>query len=221
MNKLYLVGESHFDPDGHKRLERLLAVLQPAVLAIEDTESDFRTEQRNAQKPNAIQLGVDFWLQNFPQANRQTILQLVQNVIHKILLFGQYQQRGDLLFCDNPEIVDSEEFESATSRGLKKSLELETLAGMSPTQLRLAVAQDYAKVKYPVADSPNLVSFYSARDAFAEGKLRRQALQREDSILYFCGLDHLYGSYNPNLFKRLADLKPKRLKLNVADKLKP
>ena len=221
MNKLYLVGAAHLDIDAYKRLERFLVTSQPAAVGIEDTENDFRKTLTAAQHPDAIQFSVNNWQSHFQSCNTQTVTLLVENVVYKILLIGQYLHGGKLLFCDNPAVVESPAFEGALAAFItKRSSKLEELVRMSPEQLRQDVAHEYAQQSYPVSDNTVLVQFYSTRDAFAEQVLRQQLLKPTiGPIVNVGGLDHIYGDYYPNLFDRLADSNPVRMKLSETDKL--
>ena len=203
------------DLDAYERLERLLVTSQPAVVGIEATENDFRKEFAAAQRPDAVQLGVSNWKRYFPYCNTETVALLVQNLVHKTLLMGQYLQEGRLVFCDNPRIVDSPKFEQAIMRGYQSSPELEKLVSMPPEQLRKEVAAEYAQKSYPVSDNPALSKFYSKRDQFACRVLMKQwQLLAGGTLVSIGGLDHLYADYRPNLFDRLADLNPVRMKLS-------
>ncbi len=218
MNLLYVVGEAHFDIDGYKRLEQLVAALQPAVVGIEATERDFKKMFDAAQHPNAVQSGIGNWKRPYQHSNTHTVELLVTNLVNETLLLGHYLQEGRLLFCDNPAVIESKEFEHAIASKVRRSPELKALVGMSPEQLRQTVAQEYAEGPYPV--SGNLAQFYSVRDEYAEQVLRgKLPVPLKSHVLYVCGLDHLYGDYFPNLFDRLADLNPIRMKLSDADRL--
>ncbi len=220
MARLYLVGTAHFDIDSSQRLERLLAALQPAIVGVETTKKDFARELAASQHSDVIGGAMKNWKTHFPYSNAATVELLVQNIINEVQLLGRYFQSGKLLFCDNPSIVESPKFEQAIMHELKGSPELERLVSMPPEELRKEVAREYTQESYPVSDNPDLARFCSMRDRFAFGVLRRQLrLSARGQIVSISGLDHLYGDYHPNLFDRLAGLKPERMKLSDADKL--
>ncbi len=53
-------------------------------------------------------------------------------------------------------------------------------------------------LKYPVKDCKELVDYYLARNQLTEQILRSNA----GNVAYVCGLDHIFGDYQPNLFDR-------------------
>ena len=215
MNLLYLVGEEHIDPDGYMQLQRLLTAMPSAAIGIEDTEAGFRKTSIFAQNPDAVRLGTNNWKRSFPRANAKTVTLFVQNLIYRNLLLGSVLQKGNLFFCDDPAVIDSPVVDHAFANTIKQSLELEDLVRLSPKQLRTTIAKAYASESYRVSDNPALAQFYSARDQFAEQVLRHHVSPpASGQVVYFGGLDHFYGDYHPNLFDRLADLNPTRMKLS-------
>ena len=217
---LYLIGEEHFDIDKYARTAKLLTVLKTTLVGIENTEQSFMQELAAYTRPNALQDGISRIKTFHPSSNDATAKQLLENFIGQPLLFGSYLP-GRLVFCDSPEVDSSQLVNDVNDYVQKKDTALEDLLRLSPDQLREVIAKEYRPASYPVADLPELVCFYSERDAFAEQILRSNLalLQPRQLLAYFCGLDHLYGDYHPNLFDRLDDLNPVRMKLSEADNL--
>jgi hypothetical protein len=219
MKMLTMIGCSHLDVDGYDRLKKLLDHLKPTVIGVEDTERDwngashlFRTGSPNYEQ--AVMNGGVY----FPNADRRTLRLWFSSLGYIGLAIDEYSVTNSipLIFCDDPEILIKVDFErSASNPASAVNQGLEGFLRLSPMDARADIAKEYATEEYPVRDSAPLVEFYQSRDRFTERKLRAA----ESNLVYVCGLDHIFGDYHPNLFDRLSDLGPARIKLSEADKL--
>lgn len=218
---LALIGTSHLDLDGYDRLRKLLGHLKPSVIGIEETSDDF-DETSNLVRALSDTQTFENALANakkkFPNADSETLKQWLSSVHYENRAIGEYSNANGvpILYCDNPQELEKVDFEAEAGRK-ESSLNrrIETFLRQSPENARLDIRQEYSLTEYPVKDCAELVAFYQARDKHTEQILRSQT----GNIVYVCGLDHIFGDYHPNLFDRLSDLNPKRIKLSEADKL--
>ncbi|MFW6311357.1 MAG: hypothetical protein ACOC1K_03885 [Nanoarchaeota archaeon] len=218
---LTLVGLSHLDLDSYTRLSALLTHLKPSVIGIEDTKQDFE-EISNLIKISSnskiFEKAITYSKKKYPDANPETLKQWLSSTYgdHKAIIEYSNANFVQILHCDNPQVLEKIDFESEANDS-KSSLNktLDNFLRLSPNAARLDIANEYSLSKYPVNDCEELVAFYQARDNFSEQILRSQT----KNTVYVCGLAHIFGDYNPNLFDSLKDLQPKRIKLCEADYL--
>jgi hypothetical protein len=218
---LTLIGTSHLDLDGYDRLSKLLSYLKPSVIGIEETREDFEDTSKLVQalsNPQIIEEALLNAKKQFPRANHDTLRQWLSSINYEHRAIANYSAANDIsiIYCDNPQELEKVDFnseakkpESSLNRGIEAFLR------QSPEEARLDIRSEYSQSEYPVRDCQELVAFYQARDQHTEQILRKQT----GNVVYVCGLDHIFGNYHPNLFDRLSDLNPTKIKLSEADKV--
>lgn len=218
---LGLIGTSHLDLDGYDRLSNLLTYLKPSVIGIEETREDF-CETSNLVKalsnPQIFEKAIANASKQFPDANPETLRQWLSSVNYEHKVITEYSTKNDvpIIYCDNSQELGKVDFDSEANKAesvLNKGIEV--FLRQTPGEARLDLRKEYVQAKYPVKDCENLVAFYQARDNHTEQILREQT----GEVVYVCGLDHIFGDYHPNLFDRLTDLNPNRMKLSEVDML--
>ena len=218
---LTLIGTSHLDMDGYDRLSKLLAYLKPSVIGIEETREDFEGTSnlvRALSNPQTFENALSNAKKQFPDANHDTLKQWLSSIHYENEAIGEYSTANDvpIIYCDNPQELEKVDFD-AEARNKDSSLNrgIEAFLRQSPQEARLDIRQEYSLTEYPVKDCVELVAFYQGRDKHTEQILRSQT----GNVVYVCGLDHIFGDYHPNLFDRLIDSHPGRMKLSEADQL--
>ncbi|MCH7568856.1 MAG: hypothetical protein IIA87_05540 [Nanoarchaeota archaeon] len=216
-----LIGTSHLDLDGYDRLKILLDHSKPSVIGIEETREDFEETSnlvRSLSNPQIFEQALRNAQRQFPNANPDTLRLWLSSANYETRAISEYltSKNIQIIYCDDPKELVKVDFEeqarkskSPLNQGIEKFLRL------SPGEARLNISQEYSQTEYPVKDCAELVDFYQARDQFTEQILRAQ----KGKVVYVCGLDHIFGDYHPNLFDRLSDINPKRIKLSEADRL--
>jgi hypothetical protein len=218
---LRLIGTSHLDLDGYDRLSDLLTYLKPSIIGIEETREDFY-ETSNLVKalsnPQILEKTLINAKKQFPEANHETLKQWLSSINYENKAITEYSTKNDvpIIYCDNAQELGKVDFDSEANKA-ESTLNrgIEAFLRQTPKEARLDLRKEYAQAKYLVKDCEDLVAFYQARDEHTEQILRKQ----NGDIIYVCGLDHIFGDYHPNLFDRLTDLNPNRMKLCEADKL--
>lgn len=220
MPHIYLIGTVHVDLNGPRRLRRLLAHLQPDALLVEYDESREKMyealmklpgERRTKTLCSAIST-------LFPDANPDTVQRIFEEPDYE---YG---------VCQNYASTHPLDFILADSRGLgtieqllahpRARACLAHYLRMSPRGLSVAVAHIYHRQNdYVVTKDLFDLADIAAADTNAE-VLLRSAADRCERIVHVGGLSHLYGAYDTvNLYERIQDLEPRRMKLSEADAL--
>lgn len=218
---LTLIGTSHLDLDGYDRLSHLLAYLKPTVIGIEETQEDFN-ETSNLVKvlsnPQILENAIANASKQFPDAIHETLRQWLSSVNYENKAIAEYSAINNvpIVYCDNPQELRKVDFDSEANKA-ESTLNrgIEAFLKQTPEEARLDLRKEYSQAMYPVKDCEDLVAFYQARDKHTAQILREQT----GNVVYVCGLDHIFGDYHPNLFDRLTDLNPKRMKLCESDRL--
>lgn len=216
-----LIGTSHLDLNGYDRLRKLLDHFKPSIIGIEETKEDFKETSnliRALANPQIFEQTLKNAQKQFPNANSETLRLWLSSTNYENRAINEYSVSQDIpiIYCDNPQEIAKVDFENETNNP-KSSLNqgIEKFLRLSPEEARWDISQEYLQAEYPVNDCTELVTFYQARDQFTEQTLRSKSGNRA----YVCGLDHIFGDYHPNLFDRLSDIHPQRIKLSEADKL--
>jgi len=218
---LTLIGTSHLDLDSYDKLRKLFNHFKPSVIGIEETKEDFEDTSnliRTLAKPQVFEQALKNAQRQFPSANLDTLKLWLSSTNYENRAISEYSISKEIpiIYCDNPQELVKVDFEGEAKKS-KSSLNrgIETFLRLSPENARLDIRQEYSLTEYPVKDCADLLAFYQARDQYTEQILRVQI----GNVVYVCGLDHIFGDYYPNLFDRLSDLNPQRMKSSEADKL--
>ena len=216
-----LIGTSHLDLDGYNRSKKLLNYLKPSAIGIEDTEEGYKESKEIVKifsDPVAVEKAAQKIKGNIKAANIETLRLLLPTLDYDTRAVAEYYDTNNVLiiFCEYPEEIKRYTDSLKNHKNLDELMDdFNKFVILTPEEARNDIKRSYSKKAYHVSDLPELVQFYSKRDKFAESVLRQQ----DGNIVYICGLDHIFGDYYPNLYDRLVDLSPERIKLNLADKL--
>jgi hypothetical protein len=215
---LYLIGTDHFDLKGYERLTAWLNYLKPAVLVIEETEQEYKESCKVLSKlseKEAFEAALVNAKKIVPSANQETLEMFFRKFNYETSAVRDYCSRKNvpIVFGENPDFVSKMNFEEEAANP-KSAINKATyrFLKMSPDEALKEIEDMYSELSYPVADLEPLMLEYQEREKFTAQVLRSQKLS--DRVVYYCGLDHLFGDHVPNLYDLLSDLKPLRLKLN-------
>jgi len=218
MRELYLIGTIHMDLHGPERLEKIFHFLNPDIVAIEFNNDSVDTVEGNEDTmacPEMLDSIVTAFGEIFPGARPETVREVL-----KKSHFEYYTSRD---FCNSRGLT----FYCADNGGVKELVE----EYMNPEshlhesfaeKLRMNLAELKNKVTALYENGNNCLSSdmlddVLARDEFTESILR----QLDGRVVYVGGMVHIYGKYpeNHNLYERLKNLNPTRMRLIDADKL--
>ncbi len=245
MSLLYLVGSVHWDLKGPERLRKFLGFVRPSYICLEASEQsiqrvlsdrellkvemkkarDFDLAMKNlytatgrkaTEEPNndfelrfLSTLGYETWTSHEHVANDNPSAIIVPLHNHETLLKGQgvyrealgsenVNKEGDLTshFMDDlASITNEAELQTMMDRNY---FEADTFYGSNPEVKRLI---------------PPLVE----RDDEMEPRLREVVNKNLGTTVFVCGNHHFFADYGNNLYERVQDLSPIRIRLPEID----
>ncbi|MEK6905529.1 MAG: hypothetical protein AABX24_03955 [Nanoarchaeota archaeon] len=225
----YLVGTCHVDLKGPQRLRKFLDFVRPSSICHEGSEEfakglfeerryGIKTFLQMANQPDpalkfAAMLeyvqGYEIWVphqhkqENNPTANiypleNQQVLQDALECLNKLL------EKEDVY--EMPSVLEKEitrELMNGDIRGFQKYIDTSYFDSKAVADFRSLVETDY---------------LLEERDKPMEQKIREITLNdAKGTTVVVCGSGHIFGEYK-NLYERLRDLSPCRLRLPELDK---
>lgn len=229
---LYLVGTNHLDLKGPSRLEKMLGILHPECIGVESDEVSYAARlkehilQEKEFKDNVIDFVFAMGLEGYEKISRFFLKQA-----YEIWVCENYRQLNPstkLFYCDSSSELRSKEVREQIFGDFLNTDGVATNELI--TQLLAADFDEFQRLFDENYDNPSVENLCTKsltfdelivqRDGFVEGKLR-EAVQKEagkfNNFVYIGGYVHFFGNY-PNLYARLSDLNPTRIKLKDADK---
>ncbi len=214
-----LVGTLHFDLKGVKRAGNILRHYGPHFIAIEDDEENFRQDTRflrSISEPKKFWVFYDKLVQNVQGADPVTTWMLLSSLLYENRAIEDYISGtgAELVFADMPdeelaETVSIDDIVERKTRLMKKIIRKDR------TEALRYIEAEYER-EPPGKEYPqDFIELNKRRDSHTGNILR----QLDADTVYFCGIEHAFGSYHPNLYDILQDQVPERIKLNQADSL--
>ncbi|MBI2044604.1 hypothetical protein HYT23_00945 [Candidatus Pacearchaeota archaeon] len=230
MAQLYLVGTHHLDINGHERLEKFFDFIKPDCIGLESTAEAF---ERRIQDHKELALELPL-LKSMLKSNYST--EAIENIIKYLQMFGyecvassEFSQKNPetkLVFCDvhNPKLLREatrEVFGKLVDESYKITPDLmDALAETDFQEFQRIIDASYNDTS--VKELEKKAKYFRAltidRDEKTEEKIREALKETDNNLAYIGGLLHFFGDY-PNLYDRLRDLNPVRIRLSELDKL--
>jgi hypothetical protein len=229
MVNLYLIGTHHMDIRGPERLEKLLGFIRPDCLGVESTpENAQRRISDHADFLRSSSIARRYLASQHGAKQASNIINFLNSNSYEVWLAEQYfkQNKGsNLLWLDE---YDPTQFEEARKEAFgniaddKNDLKLdfiEELAKEDFEALTKKIDASYMDCSLEgIKRDPKLFkSLLLDRDEKVERKIRDAIINSKHSFVYIGGTMHFFGDY-ANLYERLKDLSPIRLRLTEADK---
>lgn len=225
----YLVGTCHVDLKGPQRLRKFLDFVRPSSICHEGSEET--AKQLFEGRRNGIEAFLQITNQSDPALKFAAMLEYAQgyeiwvphqhkqknNPTANIYPLENHQALQDALECLNDLLENEDFYEVPTVQ--EKEITRELMSG------DLRGFQKYIDASYfdskAVADFRGLFEtdyLLEERDKPMEQKIREITLNdAKGTIVVVCGSGHIFGEYE-NLYERLRDLSPCRLRLPELDK---
>ncbi|MBS3140268.1 hypothetical protein J4479_04660 [Candidatus Woesearchaeota archaeon] len=203
--EIILIGTHHYDPQGRKRLTRLLNHLKPDVVSIELTEQKMKDRERlEAERKRPEYHSELQWYARNVGVKISNIKFILETEGYEYYAARDYCQKQQIPLVPADPWLD-EYFNSSE----KLQTEVKRFVKLRVEEIEERVQESYSSSVTLVESE---IKAFEKRDAEAEKIIR----SLDGRIVHVAGLLHVYaGNYN-NLFKRLADLSPKRMRLNAA-----
>lgn len=224
MGQLYLVGTSHFDLKGSKRLEKLIDFLKPEYIMCEGNtqpEYSFNLHEFNS---NNILSNRDNLIKNFGEAGFQKLYEFIHTTGYEQWVPFQYSKshpnvqvcsiRDDKVESQKPIVIKNSDF----SKLLDDNAEIiQSVLSTTVEEYQNAMESNYFECHTDVPEA-NIIDKIRELDKRYAQKSRLLYNSNEGNGLVIMGVGHIFGNYE-NLASRLMDLLPNRLKLIEADYL--
>ncbi len=234
MVNLYLIGTNHFDLRGPIRLEKFLNMVRPDTLGI---------EMRSQQYESSLYSHEMVLHNSFANTMKNIALygcekgllleQLAEISGYEVWKTTEYKIREQgvrLVCCDEmgDELRQKIEGEWSVAHNAFLSMIQDydiNFSSDNNNSCLLDVVGQFIQQNYDMIDNVPLSEQFSEekfkmiltnRDAVAERRIRDLLLTTNHTFVYIGGAAHLFGNYR-NLYERLSDLHPVRLKLNEVD----
>ncbi len=214
-SQLYLIGTVHNDFDGPRRLEKILEVLQPDQVTVE-------YDQNRAINYHQLQVWLKTGIVTEEKLARVFLREFSGTYLEtsrRVVRVADYEYGVSLEYCQRRGINlhFSEELASAETEIVLKDSQiwqyLNSFLNLPPEEAINHISQLYQKIDEEEIASSELERFaLESRDKSTEKVIR--ALDRR--VVQVSGATHVFGAYD-NLYQRLQDLNPTRIKLCDAD----
>lgn len=241
MVNIYMVGTVHLDSKGPARLEKFLNMVRPDTIGMECTEESYQTllEQHEFVRTHptvCFQQGFKASVEYGPKVGKFIELQLAVGGYELWVptTFAKQNSGIQLQYCDDYKGKSPNDFvnsvlsdatgEKINEKEMNTGLDI-FLRSFSDSSVEEMMEGFYAEnsdnIFKIISSEPESIPIQQKmlieRDISAEPKIREAITTAKHTMVYIGGLSHLFGNYH-NLYDRLKDLKPVRLKLNEVDK---
>ena len=228
MAKLYLVGTHHLDLKGPERLEKFLGFVRPDTIGLESTVEKFdrRIQDHNQLSSQKLLLRLMLKDQYGPEA-AENVVKYLNMLGYELWVPSQFSEKNSgvkLAYCDEYRKEDikamtQEVFGNRVNDAQEVTIDfIDEIARTDFAELQKRTDSAYKdnSVAELLKDPTSFKALILDRDERAEPKIRQELSGSNHTMVYVGGAMHLFGDYN-NLYERLKDLSPHRLRLTEID----
>ena len=223
------------DLRGPERLEKLLQSYRPTYICLETTQEDAKRRVRDHQTSQREAPSIRMFTAVYGKEAVDNILAFQNAMGYEIWVPHEYQQDRTYVQIIYLDERTEQDFQYARQKINERTGEIVDLHG-KPTErlIEELLKLDRAKMQQATDNSyldtstgigkdftqQEFDRFVIGSDDRIEPKLRYlfQTAQPDDVIDYVGGVLHIFGDYR-NLYERLKDLNPQRVRLVEADKI--
>jgi hypothetical protein len=228
MTQLYLVGTHHLDLKGPERLEKFLGFVRPDTIGLESTVENYhrRIQDHNQLKGQKLLLRLMLKDQYGPEA-AENVVKYLDMLGYELWVPSKFSTENAgvrLVHCDeyrkeDIQAMTQEVFGDSVNKAQEVTIDfIEDIAKMDFADYQRRVDTSYqdnfvAELKNDPASFKTLIL---DRDERAEPKIRQAFFGSNYTMVYVGGTMHFFGDYD-NLYDRLKDLNPTRIRLQEID----
>lgn len=228
MTQLYLVGTHHLDLKGPERLEKFLGFVRPDSIGLESTVENYhrRIQDHDQLKGQKLMLRLMLKDQYGPEAAENVVkyLDMLGYELWVPSIFSGENSGVKLVHCDeyrkeDMKAMTQEVFGDKVNEAQEVTTDfIDDIAKMDFADYQRRVDASYQDnfVAELQKDPASFKMLILDRDERAEPKIRQAFLDSNHTMVYVGGTMHFFGDYD-NLYERLKDLNPTRLRLPEVD----
>ena len=229
MAQLYLVGTHHLDLKGPERLEKFLGFVRPDSIGLESTVENYhrRIQDHDQLKGQKLMLRLILKDQYGPEA-AENVVKYLDMLGYELWVPSKFSGENGgvrLVHCDEYKKEDMKAMtQEVFGDRVNEAQEVTTDFIDDITKMDFVDYQRRVDASYQdntVAELQKVPASFKAlildRDERAEPKIRQAFSGANHTMVYVGGTMHFFGDYT-NLYERLKDLNPTRIRLPEVDK---
>ncbi len=229
MTQLYLVGTHHTDLKGPERLEKFLGFVRPDTIGLESTIEDYHRRIQDHDQLNSQKLVLRLMLKDkYGREAAENVLNYLDMLGYELWVPTKFSGKNigvRLVHCDEYKTEDmkamtQEVFGDLVNEAQEVTTDyIDEIAKSDFAELQRLIDASYQDISVAELEKDN-ASFKTLilnRDERAELKIRQAFSEVSHTMVYVGGAMHFWGDYD-NLYERLKDLNPTRIRLPEVDK---
>lgn len=228
MAKLYLVGTHHLDLKGPERLEKFLGFVRPDNIGLESTIESFDRRMVDHNRLSFEKILLKLFLKNrYGAEGSEKVIKFLDMLGYEMWVPSQYiisNPGVSLIHCDEYKKEEIRPFlKDVFGDFVNESNEItidfmNKIAEYDIEEVQRKTDDQYNDNSIDSLKNPLFFKLaFIDRDEKAEPKIREANSKSSNTMVYIGGDTHIFGNYH-NLYERLKDLSPIRIKLNEIDK---
>jgi len=227
MKQLHMVGYTHKDLKGPERLDKLLRSVRPDYIGVESTVEGFYTKVSNHEKMGILRtILLPQLIEDFGAKGAENIISYQGMIGYESWVSANYSNENKgvtIVACDIHRAKDLHNHAlkvlEANDDDVKSEQKVTNVANMDMEDFQKKLDENYIDISVlDIQKDPALFKELCLdRDENAESIIRDSFSATKQSMVYIGGGLHIFGEYH-NLYDRLKDLNPTRMKLIDVDK---
>ena len=229
MVQLYLIGTHHLDLKGPERIEKFLGFVRHDTIGLESTVENYdrRIQDHEQLKSQKLLFRLMLKDQYSPEA-AENVVKYLDMLGYELWVPSNFSRENSgvtLVHCDEYRKVDMNAMtQEVFGDRVNEAQEVTTgyideIAKSDFAKLQRTIDASYQD--NTVAELQKVPASFKAlildRDERAEPKIRQAFSGANHTMVYVGGTMHFFGDY-ANLYERLKDLNPTRIRLPEVDK---
>ncbi len=229
MKKFYMVGTNHRDLKGPGRLEKFLEFVRPDMIGVGSTEEDYIDRIEDHERLKSYEIPLKLRLsQEHGVEKAAVIMKYLNSLGYESWVPYEFSRRNTGAKVTPCDKFEKEKVISIMNRVLgngdisaeflSRSPSIEELSNLDfeKYQSQMDLVYHLSSINGFEEDPEMFRNLFLIRDYWAELNIRKVFSRTENTMVYVGGAMHIFGDYH-NLYERLSDLVPFRIKLPDMD----